>query len=218
MEMVWSENFHFKPFPDSRTKRARDHTQITPWTQIVVRLRLQIAPRSHLSTSLANPEAKIARLRLRLLCMPSTSPRSHPRIARLRLHRLRTPSTSPTSHAFDFAEMAPRRHWSHWDLDWEMVGFWWIWPNLMNFFWLGFDEFDQICVYLLRNCIIYLFGNWENVRKCKKQEENVFSILFSGTQPNTWKYFPFLKIAFPENIYFSENILHEPNTACEINT
>ena len=32
-------------------------------------------------------------------------------------------------------------------------------------------------------------------------------------QPNTWKYFPFPKIAFPENIYFSENILHEPNTA-----
>ena len=88
----------------------------------------------------------------------------------------------------------------------------------MNFFWLGFDEFDRICVYLLRNGIIYLFRNWENVRKCKKQEENVFSILFSATQPNTWKYFPFLKIAFPENIYFSKNILHEPNTACEINT
>ena len=32
-------------------------------------------------------------------------------------------------------------------------------------------------------------------------------------QPNTWKYFPFSKIAFPENIYFPENILHEPNTA-----
>ena len=32
-------------------------------------------------------------------------------------------------------------------------------------------------------------------------------------QPNTWKYFPFLKIAFSKNIYFSENILYEPNTA-----
>ena len=32
-------------------------------------------------------------------------------------------------------------------------------------------------------------------------------------QPNTGKYFPFLKIAFLENIYFLENILHEPNTA-----
>ena len=32
-------------------------------------------------------------------------------------------------------------------------------------------------------------------------------------QPNTWKYFPFPKIAFPENKYFPENILREPNTA-----
>ena len=32
-------------------------------------------------------------------------------------------------------------------------------------------------------------------------------------QQNTEKYFPFLKIAFPKNIYFPENILHEPNTA-----
>ena len=32
-------------------------------------------------------------------------------------------------------------------------------------------------------------------------------------QPNTWKYFPFRKIAFLKNIYFPENILHEPNTA-----
>ena len=32
-------------------------------------------------------------------------------------------------------------------------------------------------------------------------------------QPNTWKYFPFPKIAFSENIYFPENILNEPNTA-----
>ena len=30
-------------------------------------------------------------------------------------------------------------------------------------------------------------------------------------QPNTWKYFPFPKIAFPKNKYFLENILHEPN-------
>ena len=32
-------------------------------------------------------------------------------------------------------------------------------------------------------------------------------------QLNTWKYFLFPKIAFPKNIYFPENILHEPNTA-----
>ena len=135
-----------------------------PWPQIAVRLWLRIAPRSHPLTSPANPEARIARLRLR-------------RLRTLRLCQLRMPSTSP------------RWHRSHWVCDWEMVGFWWIWLGLMNFFWLGFDEFDWICVYLLRNGIIYLFGSWENVRKCKKQEENVFSILFSATQPNTRKYF-----------------------------
>ena len=56
----------------------------------------------------------------------------------------------------------------------------WVLMNLT-----GFDEFFFVgfcfCVYLLRNGIIYLFGSWENVRKFKKQEENVFSILFSAT-------------------------------------
>ena len=33
-KMVWSENFHFKPFSDSRAnrERERDRTQIMPWT------------------------------------------------------------------------------------------------------------------------------------------------------------------------------------------
>ena len=34
-------------------------------------------------------------------------------------------------------------------------------------------------------------------------------------QQNTWKHFPFSSIAFPENTYFPENILHKPNTALE---
>ena len=34
-------------------------------------------------------------------------------------------------------------------------------------------------------------------------------------QPNTWKYFPFRKIEFLENINFPENILRQPNTALE---
>ena len=62
----------------------------------------------------------------------------------------------------------------------------WVLMNLT-----GFDEFFFVgfcfCVYLLRNGIIYLFGSWE---KCEEQEENVFSILFLATQPNTRKYFP----------------------------
>ena len=61
-----------------------------------------------------------------------------------------------------------------------------------------------------------------NARKCEKHDKIGFFGVFSRIQPNTRKYFemqpntkiyfPFLKIAFPENIYFPENILHEPNT------
>ena len=151
------------PLPTTHKLRlCRQPRDFAPRTQITVRLRLRIAPFDFADEPRGQDRT------------PSTS----------------HPSTSPTSHAFNFAEMAPRRHRSHWVRNWEMVGFWWIWPGLMNFFWLGFDEFDRVYIYLLRNGIIYLFGSWENVRKCKKQEENVFSILFSATQPNTRKYFP----------------------------
>ena len=52
---------------------------------------------------------------------------------------------------------------------------------------------------------------WETSRKIEFLEHNqtleIFSKAFFGMQQNTWKYFPFPKIAFPENI------LHEPNIA-----
>ena len=48
---------------------------------------------------------------------------------------------------------------------------------------------------------------FQNVTKHMK----LFSRKFFIIQPNTWKYFPFRKIAFPKNKYFPENILHEPN-------
>ena len=66
------------------------------------------------------------------------------------------------------------------------------------------------------------------MRKCEQQVENVFSIVFSRTQPNTKKYFSkyFLKYhQTPENIFFFEKYFHlkifytwktfyiEPNTA-----
>ena len=87
-------------------------------------------------------------------------------------------------------------------------------PSSLNL--TGFDEFFLVgfcffCIYLLKNGIIYLFGSWENVRKCEKQVENVFSILFSGTQPNTWKYFPkhFLECNQTlENIFLSWKYFH----------
>ena len=56
------------------------------------------------------------------------------------------------------------------------------------------------------NDIIYSFSNRENVRKCEQQVENVFSMVFSKTQPNTRKYFlkHFLKCnQTHENIFLS---------------
>ena len=61
------------------------------------------------------------------------------------------------------------------------------------------------------NDIIYLFGNGENVRKCEQQVENVFSMVFSRTQPNTRKYFSkhFLKYnQTHENIFLSGNSIY----------
>ena len=77
----------------------------------------------------------------------------------------------------------------------------WIWWFFF-FFWVLF-----VFLYWGINDIIYSFGNRENVRKCEQQVENVFSMVFSRTQPNTRKYFPkhFLKYnQTHENIFFSE--------------
>ena len=91
-----------------------------------------------------------------------------------------------------------------------------IWSDLMIFFWVlfvflywgmndiiylfgnrenvtGFDDFFFwvlfVFLYWGMNDIIYSFGSRENVRKCEQQVENVFSMVFSRTQPNTRKYF-----------------------------
>ena len=119
------------------------------------------------------------------------------------------PSTSLTSHAFDFAEMAPRWHRSHWDRNWEIVGFWWIWPDLMNFFWLGF-----VFVFIYWEMILYICLEaekmWENVRNKKKMcflyyfqqhnqtLENIFQSIF-------WNATKHLKIfSFPKNSIFGK--------------
>ena len=70
--------------------------------------------------------------------------------------------------------------------------------RIMNFFFLG-----VICVSGLRNEIIYLFGSRENLRKCEQEVENVFSMVFSTTQPNTRKYF---SQYFPKYNQILENI------------
>ena len=87
--------------PDRRSTSTSNCTQIAPFNFAGEPRGQDHTP----LTSLVNPEARIACLRLRWL---------------------RTPSA------------LPRWHRSHWDRNWEIVGFWWIWPDLMNFFWLGF--------------------------------------------------------------------------------
>ena len=99
----------------------------------------------------------------------------------------------------------------------------WVDLWLDEFFFVGYWEFGFWWIWILLELMIYLFGSWENARKCEKHDKIGFFRVFSriqpntrkyfGMQPNTGKYFPFLKIAFPENIYFPKNILHEPNTA-----
>ena len=74
--------------------------------------------------------------------------------------------------------------------------------DLMIFFWVLF-----VFLYWEMNDIIYSFGNRENMRKCEQQVENVFSIVFSRTQPNTKKYLSkyFLKFnQTHENIFLFE--------------
>ena len=77
--------------------------------------------------------------------------------------------------------------------------------------WIFFVGFFFFCVYLLRNDIIYLFGSWENLRKCEQQVKNVFSIVFSRIQPNIRKYFikHFLKWNQTlKNIFISRKYFH----------
>ena len=90
-----------------------------------------------------------------------------------------------------------------------------------EFFFLGFVSF----VFLYWGMILYIClaakKMWSTSRKCvfygifknTTKHQKIFFKTFFEMQLNTWKYFPFLKIAFPENIYFPENILHEPNIA-----
>ena len=124
------------PLPATHELRLRRRPRdFAPRTQIIVRLRLRIAPRSHPLTSLANPEARIARLRLRRLRTLRI------RLLRtLRLRRLRTPLTSPRWHrdGTDRTKFAIEK-W---------LGFWWIWPDLC----LSIEKWYYIFVWKLRKC------------------------------------------------------------------
>ena len=180
--MVWSENFHFKPFPDSHGERER--AQITP------QIELQSDDHRPVSSHRATP----------MPTRTSANPHQH-RSSKDRLQR--------RSHRADQANIDSNAAQSL-----LRCAIWWIFflvLFLLCFYMTWFDEFFFpefcfFCVSVLRNDIIYLFDSWENVRKCVQQVENVFSMVFSRTQPNTRKYFSkhFLKCNQTlENIFLS---------------
>ena len=80
----------------------------------------------------------------------------------------------------------------------------WIWPNLMIFFWVLF-----VLLYIRlatekmwatsRKYVFY------DIFKNTTKHQKIFFENFFEMQPNTWKHFPFRKIAFPENGIFSRN-------------
>ena len=153
--MVWSENFRFKPFPDSRAKRERERSHPK-------RDRTQSPePFDFAPFDFAGKPRALQLRTLRLCCLTSTSNHTL---------RLRQQTQSP-NHAFDFAKIAPQDRTETAPIApitlRSQLRNCWVLMNLTgfdNFFFVGFC----FCVYLLRNGIIYLFGNWENVRNKKK--------------------------------------------------
>ena len=124
---------------------------------------------------------------------------------------LRRPLTSP----------APRMHWSRSRLRQprrsqsrlRLSGF----DDFFSGFCLCFEEW---MVLYIRLVIEKMWENWATSRKCvfknTTKHQKIFSETFFEMEPNTWKYFPFWKIAFPENTYFLKILLHEPNAALNL--
>ena len=89
-----------------------------------------------------------------------------------------------------------------------------IWPDLMIFF----SRFC-LCFCIEEWIILYIRlateKMWPTSRKCvfcgvfnnTTKHQKIFFETFFKMQPNTWKHFPFRKIAFPENIPFFENAI-----------
>ena len=170
--MVWSENFHFKPFPDSRAKTEREKEG--------KRKKREPSPQTELqsddhSSALLRPSSSPTTTDRADRAAPITAPHLAPRWSQQR------------SHCTD-------RSTAHFSL-----------PSSLNL--TRFDEFFFWVLFLLCFCIeewYYIFV-WQ-LRKCEQQVENVFSMVFSRTQPNTRKYFSkhFLKCNQTlENIFLS---------------
>ena len=170
--MVWSENFHFKPFPDSRAKTEKEKEG--------KRKKREPSPQTELqsddhSSELLRPSSSPTTTDRADRAAPITAPHLAPRWSQQRLH-------------------CTDRSTAHFSL-----------PSSLNL--TRFDEFFFWVLFLLCFCIeewYYIFV-WQ-LRKCEQQVENVFSMVFSRTQPNTRKYFSkhFLKYNQTlENIFLS---------------
>ena len=237
-KMVWSENFHFKPFPDPRVKAEREREREREEEE-----RVQSSNRAPIrrpqtelqfddphSTGLVDcnhaDQAKIdsnaTRSRLRRAISPSHPP-----------HNL-TSRSNPVASLSSFFSQFDRIWWIFflgfvsfvflYGPDFMIFFFWVLFllyfciDRIWWIFFLGFVSF----VFLYWGMILYIClaaeKMWATSRKCvfygifknTTKHQKIFFKTFFEMQPNTWKYFPFLKIAFPENKYFPENILHEP--------
>ena len=135
LEMVWSENFHFKQFPNSCVKREREitprsrhepkaqspstlHPSTSPFNfdfelhlDRTLRLRRWTqSPRLH-AFGFANLAPFYFAVRLPLRIAPfdfAGEPRAEDRMPST--SPTSHPSTSPTSHTFDFTKIAPQYH------------------------------------------------------------------------------------------------------------
>ena len=225
-EMVLHFHFTFKPFPghaqkrESKRKKRAQPPKLTPIQLTLGHAKLTSPPILHgspITEPNADPQSRstvpivIARSTAPTAILPSR--RSRSREAPRRSQPLVEPnclslflllSIWPDLMIFFsgfclcfcieewmilYIRLATKKMWEN------VTGFdriWW-------FFFLGF-----VCVSVLRNEWYYIFV-WQP-RKCDQQVENVFSMVFLITQPNTRKYFSkhFLKCnQTHENIFLS---------------
>ena len=222
-EMVLHFHFTFKPFPghaqkrESKRKKRAQPPKLTPIQLTLGHAKLTSPPILHgspITEPNADPQSRstvpivIARSTAPTAILPSR--RSRSREAPRRSQPLVEPnclslflllSIWPDLMIFFFWVLFMFLYWGMNDIIYSFGNqenvrkcdrIWW-------FFFLGF-----VCVSVLRNEWYYIFV-WQP-RKCDQQVENVFSMVFLITQPNTRKYFSkhFLKCnQTHENIFLS---------------
>ena len=175
-EMVLHFHFTFKPFPGHMQKRERARER-ERGRKKEERVEI-IQSRAHRYRSLTSPAPRRLRKALIVIAQSFDSNRAkcQPRRSRSHLH-------------------ADRDHAKCLDL------------MIFSEFCLCFEEWMILYICLAiekmwatsRKCVFY--GTFKNTTKHQK----IFFETIFEMQPNTWKHFPFRKIAFPENRIFFEN-------------